>query len=89
MEILMRLFDNTVVVFIFFIIASLIILFGMGKENALLTLLGAVVFFALLIGVVNNVERKNSSKCPICAKSYSDEYQYCPKDGTRLEDESY
>lgn len=55
------------------------------KENDAGGIVAGLVFglIFLLVCLYPFAYTKN---CPVCNESYSYEYQYCPKDGTKLEE---
>lgn len=55
------------------------------KERKLESVLVGIVWGLVFLFVVL-YPFAYTKNCPVCNKSYSYEYQYCPKDGTKLEE---
>lgn len=70
-------------------LSCLFVYFGINDDEIVEAIMGVLMLLTVIIGIsamfITSCN-KVSNQCPICNDSYSDEYQYCPKDGTRLEE---
>jgi hypothetical protein len=60
------------------------ILYGTRRNDYRSLILGILALFIFLFFVLYPFVY--GKKFPACNEPYSDEYQYCPKDGTKLEE---
>lgn len=70
-------------------LSCLFVYFGINDGEIVETVMGVLMLLTIVIGISSMFItscNKVSKQCPICNNSFSDEYQYCPKDGTRLEE---
>lgn len=70
-------------------LSCLFVYFGIDDGEIAETLMGVFMLLIVIIGISAmfiTSYNKSPNQCPTCNDSYSDEYQYCPKDGTKLEE---
>lgn len=70
-------------------LSCLFVYFGINDGEIVEAVMGILMLLTVIIGIsamfITSCN-KVSNQCPTCSNSYSDEYEYCPKDGTRLEE---
>lgn len=70
-------------------LSCLFVYFGINDGEIVEAVMGILMLLTVIVGIsamLISSYNKVPNQCPNCSNSYSDEYRYCPNDGTRLEE---